>query len=72
MYRLKCVLGPGAPSSMGNLEGEGFPPGQEEKGRLTCSHGLQRTLAKPPRLHPLDAATRKGEQSGGANCVCCL
>lgn len=30
-------------------------------GKLIHSHGLQRTLAKPPQLHPLGAATRKGE-----------
>lgn len=63
MYWLKSVLGPRALSLTGNLEGEGLP--LHGRGRmpvrLTRSHGLQRTLAKPPQLHPLGAATGKGE-----------
>lgn len=48
---------------MGDLEGEGVHLHARGivLGRLTHSHGLQRTLAKPLQLHPLGAATRKGE-----------
>lgn len=64
MYWLKSVLGPRALSFMGNSEGEGLPLHRRGRllARLTHSHGLQRTLAKPSQLHPLAAATgREGE-----------
>ena len=64
MYWLKSVLGLRALSFTGNSEGEGLPLHRRGRvpGRLTHSHGLQRTLTKPPQLRPLGAATGKGEE----------